>query len=172
MSYIPDFLKPKIENIPEDLKQQPWAVWIAEPREGKPGKFSKAPRSPRTGQKIGADKPYLFGTFDDAVAAFEANPRYTGIGVLLTGNGIVGFDLDDCKDLFGLRPEVQQWVAKALAAGAYCEWSPSGTGLRVFMRGNLPGSGRKKGSLEIYDRDRFLTITGHVVTMEDLPWTR
>lgn len=170
MSYVPDFLKPKIENIPEDLKQQPWAVWIAEPRPSKPGKFNKAPRSPRTGQKIGANKPELFGTFDEAATAFEANSRYTGIGVLLTGNGIVGFDLDDCKDLFGLQPEVQQWVALALAKGAYCEWSPSGTGLRLFMRGYLPGTGRKRGELEIYDRDRFLTITGHVITEEDLPW--
>jgi putative DNA primase/helicase len=89
---------------------------------------------------------------------------------LLTGNGIVGFDLDDCKDLFGPRPEVQQWVANALYAGAYCEWSPSGKGLRLFMRGTLPGTGRKQGNLEIYDQGRFLTITGHVVGKEDLPW--
>lgn len=170
MSSIPEFLAPKTENIPEDLKQQPWAVWIDEPREGKPGKFNKAPRCPRTGQKIGANKPELFGTFDEAVTAYKTDPRYTGIGVLLTGNGIVGFDLDNCKDLFDLRPEVQQWVARALAAGAHCEWSPSGTGLRVFMRGKLPGTGRKKGHLEIYDRDRFLTVTGHVISEEDPTW--
>ena len=170
MSYAHLFLTPKPENIPEELKQQPSAVWIAEPRKGKSGKFNKAPRCPRTGQKIGADKPDLFGTFDEAVQALTSSQRYTGIGVLLTGNGIVGFDLDDCKDLFGLRPEIQQWAAKALDAGAYCEWSPSGTGLRLFMRGTLPGTGRKKGHLEVYDQGRFLTITGHVVSKEDLPW--
>ena len=170
MSFIPEFLIPKIENIPEELKLQPWAVWIAEPREGNPGKFNKAPRCPRTGRKIGANKPDLFGTFNEAVQAVTSSQRYTGIGVLLTGNGIVGFDLDDCKDLFGPRPEVQQWVANALYAGAYCEWSPSGKGLRLFMRGSLPGTGRKQGNLEIYDQGRFLTITGHVVGKEDLPW--
>ncbi len=170
MSYAPSFLDPIIENIPEDLKQQPWAVWVAEPRQGKPGKFDKAPRSPKTGQKIGANKPELFGTFDEAVTAFKTDPRYTGIGILLTGNGIVGFDLDDCNDLFGLRPDVQQWVVKVLDAGGYCERSPSGNGLRIFTLGKLPANGRKQGSLEIYDRDRFLTITGHVVNTEDLPW--
>lgn len=170
MSHLSEFLRPKTENIPEELKHQPWAVWIAEPRPGNPEKFNKAPLSPRSGNKIGADKPELFGTFDEATTAFETNSRYTGIGVLLTGNGIVGFDLDDCKDLSGLKPEVQQWVALALAKGAYCEWSPSGTGLRLFVRGSLPGTGRKKGSLEIYDRDRFLTLTGHVITEENLPW--
>ena len=170
MSYLPEFLVPKIENIPEELKVQPWAVWTAEPRKGQPGKFNKPPRCPRIGRKIGADKPELFGTFDEAVHAFRSSKQYTGIGVLLTGNGIVGFDLDACIDLFGLQPEVQPWVAKALDAGSYCEWSPSGTGLRLFMRGTLPGTGRKKGRLEIYDRNRFLTITGHVVRREDLPW--
>lgn len=170
MSHIPEFLQPKTENIPEELKHQPWAMWIAEPRPGKPGKFNKAPRSPKTGHKIGANKPELFGTFDEVVEKFQVNQRYTGIGVLLTGNGLVGFDLDDCIELFGLRPDVQHWVAQVLDAGAYCEWSPSGTGLRLFMRGKLPGSGRKQGSLETYDRDRFLTITGHVITKENLPW--
>lgn len=170
MSFAPEFLAPKVENIPEELKPQLWAVWIAEPREGKPGKFNKAPRCPRTGLKIGADKPHLFGTFEEAVQAYESNNRYAGIGVLLTGSGVVGIDIDNCKDLFAQRPDVQQWVAHALEGGAYCEWSPSGTGLRLFMRGTLPGTGRKKGQLEIYDRNRFLTITGHVVGKENLPW--
>ena len=31
------------------------------------------------------------------------------------------------------------------------------------MRGKLPGTGRKSGSLEIYDNVRFLTVTGAIV---------
>ena len=28
----PDWLEPNFDNIPEELKAQPWAVWKAEPR--------------------------------------------------------------------------------------------------------------------------------------------
>ena len=88
-----NFLAPQLANIPDALKQQPWAVWIAEPRDGKPGKFSKAPRCPKGGYRVGANQPEKFGTFAEAHAAYEAG-RYTGVGVLLTGNGIIGVDID------------------------------------------------------------------------------
>ncbi len=154
------WLAPALDNIPEKLKAQPWAVWIAEPRDGKPGKFNKAPRSPKTGQKIGADKPQLFGTFNETRAAYVTG-KYTGVGVLLTGNGIIGVDIDDFNETFANQVGVSAWSLQAVLAGAYCEVSPSGTGLRLFMRGELPGTGRKVGKLEIYDDRRFLTVTGH-----------
>ena len=156
-----NWLKPEFENIPKDLQAQPWAVWIAEPRPNNPSKFNKAPRSPVTGGKVGADKPELFGTFEEAKAAY-ATGKYTGIGVLLTGNGIVGVDIDDVKETFADKPEIKKWVATAANAGAHSEKSPSGTGLRLFMLGKLPAKGRKVGHLEIYDDARFLTVTGNL----------
>ena len=161
----PNWLPPLPENIPQALKLQPWAIWIAEPRPNNPNKFNKAPRSPSGGYKIGANKPELFGTFDSAYAAYERG-GYTGIGVLLTGNGIVGVDIDDVDATYEAQPYVKHWVESALTAGAYCEYSPSGTGLRLFMTGKLPGKGRKSGPLEIYDDVRFLTVTGHVISSE------
>ena len=155
------WLEPQFDNIPDQLKQQPWAVWKAEPRPNKPGKFNKAPRSPATGMKIGANKPELFGTYDEAVSAYQRG-GYTGIGVLLTGNGIVGVDIDDAESTFASMPNLKAWLASAIKDGAYCERSPSGTGLRLFIKGALPGTGRKSGPLEIYDNTRFLTVTGYV----------
>jgi putative DNA primase/helicase len=163
----PNFLTPKLDNIPDALKQQPWAVWIAEPRSGKPGKFNKAPRCPRGGYRIGANQPEKFGTFAEAQAAYEAG-GYTGVGVLLTGNGIIGVDIDYHADTFKAQPTVKQWVIAAIKVGAYCEKSPSGGGLRLFMWGELPTTGRhKSGPLEIYDNARFLTVTGHVVGLKN-----
>jgi primase-polymerase (primpol)-like protein len=158
------FLAPVFENIPADLRELPWAVWIAEPRPGKPGKFNKAPRSPETGYKIGASKPHLFGTYEQAVTAYEAG-GYTGVGILLTGNGLIGVDIDDVDQTFADRPEVKAWVLAAIKADAYCETSPSRTGLRLFMLGDpLPDTVmRKHGHLEIYDNVRFLTVTGHLL---------
>ncbi len=156
------WLKPNFNNIPDNLKSQPWAVWIAEPRDGQLGKYNKAPRSPLSGFKIGADKPELFGSFEQAKEAYQTG-NYTGVGVLLTGNGIVGFDVDDYAITFTNRPDVKAWVEQATKGSsddAYAEISPSGNGLRLFVRGNLPDQGRKVGSLEVYDNKRFLTITG------------
>lgn len=162
-----NFLIPQIQHIPDSLKQQPWGVWKAEPREGKPGKFNKAPRCPLTGITIGANQPEKFGTFNEAKAAYESG-SYTGVGVLLNGTGIVGVDIDDYSDIFTLRPEVKLWVQEAIKQGAYCEKSPSGKGLRLFMIGKLPASGRKSAGLEIYDNNRFLTVTGHVVFADEV----
>lgn len=162
--YTDKFLAPIFDNIPAGLKECPWAVWTAEPRPNKPGKFNKAPRSPETGRKIGADKPHLFGTYEQAVTAYETG-KYTGLGVLLTGDGLIGVDIDEVNQTFVDQPNVRAWVIAAIRADAYCETSPSGTGLRLFMLGNpLPdNAGRRHGHLEIYDDVRFLTVTGHLL---------
>lgn len=117
-----------------------------------------------TGRKIGANKPHLFGTYEQAKAAYEAGV-YTGVGVLLTGDGLIGVDIDDVDQTFADRPEVKAWALAAIKEDAYCEASPSGTGLRLFMLGDpLPDTAmRKHGHLEIYDNVRFLTVTGHLV---------
>lgn len=166
--YKDKFLPPIFENIPSALKECSWATWIAEPRPNKPGKFNKAPRCPISGIKIGTDKPHLFGTYEQAKDAYDAD-GYTGVGVLLTGDGLIGVDIDDVKQTFVDRPEVKAWVKVAIKEGAYCERSPSATGLRLFMFGKpLPDTiKRKHGNLEIYDNVRFLTVTGQVHHRED-----
>lgn len=158
------FLRPKFENIPDQLKRLPWAVWRAEPRQGHPEKFNKAPLCPISGRKIGANKPELFGTFDAACAAYQSG-NHTGVGVLLIGNGVVGIDIDDVVANMMKQPALPVWITAALDANIYCEKSPSGQGLRLFMLGGpLPqGAMRKHEGLEIYDNLRFLTVTGHIV---------
>lgn len=161
----PNWLEPIFENIPEDLKHLPWAVWRAEPRLnnlGKPtGKWSKAPRSPVTGMMIGSNKPNLFGTFEEAKKAYETG-SYTGVGVLLIGNGIVGIDIDDGKNLIKHKNGLKQWLLNASQKDIYCEMSPSGTGLRIFLTGCLDSGGKKRDGLEIYQDERFLTVTGNI----------
>lgn len=153
-------VEPRPDNIPEFLQQKPCATWTAESKDGQPGKFNKAPRHPVTGIKVGANNPDNFGTFEQAVAALESG-KYSGIGVLLTGDdSLVGVDIDNYETTFEQMPQVKAWVGKARKAGAYCEVSPSGKGLRLFIGGKLPNGGRKSGSLEIYARWRFLTVTG------------
>lgn len=148
-----------------NLNRSLGGVWKAEPRldrDGVPtGKWNKAPRNPLTGIKIGANQPEAFGTFDEAKQAY-ATGKYTGIGVLLTGSGITGIDIDNVGQLIKEERPIIEWLAIAIADGIYCEVSPSTTGLRLFVKGKLSFGGRKYDCLEIYDNARFLTITGHI----------
>lgn len=82
----------------------------------------------------------------------------------MLGDGIGCIDIDHCLDAEGrLHPVVADLVAQ-LAAVTYIEVSPSGTGLHAF--GYLdpgPGTRRHLGhgvSIEIYSRERFMTVTG------------
>lgn len=166
----PDWLQPIFQNIPSVLQEQPWAVWKAEPKldsHGNPtGKWKKAPRNPTTGKMVGTNKPELFGTYLEAKRAYELGD-YTGVGVLLTGKGIVGVDIDDAADTFDMNPEIKGWTKKALRSGIYCEISPSRSGLRLFMLGAMNSKGKKISSLEIYSDVRFLTVTGHIQKLGD-----
>ncbi|HOO44718.1 MAG TPA: DUF3987 domain-containing protein [Deltaproteobacteria bacterium] len=70
-----------------------------------------------------------------------------------------GIDLDHCIDDTGA---IQPWAqAEVIRFNSYTEVTPSDHGLRIFIKGRLPGKGRKKGNLEVYDRGRYLTVTGH-----------
>lgn len=162
MSPNPRFLHPRFNGIPMSLQLLPWAVWNAEPRVGKPGKFNKAPRCPKTGVLIGTNKPELFGTFEEAKAAYSSG-AYTGVGLLLVNNGVVGVDIDNLQGTTTNSPSVEVWVEKAIQEGAYCERSPSGSGLRLFYFDPDFTQGKKVGTLEIYCNLRFLTVTGHAV---------
>lgn len=159
----PQWLKPQFENIPEELKEQPWAVWRAEPREGQLGKFNKAPRNPNTGIKIGANQPDKFRSFEEAKKAYE-DGGFTGVGVLLTANGIIGIDIDNLENGIQIDPGLKDWIQQARKLGAYGELSPSGTGLRFFVKGNLDKGGYRVRNLEVYADKRFLTVTGNTIT--------
>jgi primase-polymerase (primpol)-like protein len=163
----PDWLNPNFSSIPDELKKLPWGIWRAEPRldkNGYPtGKHHKAPRNPKTGKKISVNKPEDFGTFEEAKQAYESG-SCTGVGVLMCDANIVGIDIDDAIEVFEKRPDVEEWAKQAVKEGAYCEVSPSGNGLRLFVNGKLSGKGRKVDKLEIYDDGRFLSVTGHVLS--------
>lgn len=167
----PIWTRPNPNNIPEDLKKLPWGVWKASIRSDKNGvirvdkegrpKWNKAPLNPRTGYPATSTKPETFGTFEEALAAYETG-QYSGIGVLLTGNGEVGFDLDNTNQLFKEKPKVHDWFQNAYSSGVYSERSPSKTGVRLFGIGTLPSGGRNHSGIEIYNNQRFLTVTGDI----------
>src|SRR5262249_19706793 len=99
--------------------------------------------------------------FPEALAFFRGQKDdLAGIGFVFGAEaGFTGVDLDRC-----LSPEssaVAPWAKDILGQlNSYAEISPSGTGVKVFAQGSLPGAGRHGRGLEMYDRGRFFTVTG------------
>jgi hypothetical protein len=87
--------------------------------------------------------------------------RFDGIGFVLDGTGPAGLDFDGVRDL--QTGAIDPWAEEEVARlRTYTEISPSRDGLRAFVYGDdLPPGRRKRGNVEVYDRVRFLTVTGH-----------
>jgi hypothetical protein len=154
-------------GLPDDFTHhRRFVVWAIEQRDGKPTK----PLLRADGR--GYAKTNDATTWATLEAALEAYTTRTlaGIGIVLNrALGIVFVDLDKCIDpaTGELAPWAVRIIAALEAAGAYIEYSPSGTGLHAFVYGELPeGIGHKRampngGAFEWYTELRYATLTGH-----------
>ena len=146
------------DTIPDALKIVPhWVCWKWE--QDAQGDLKKPPFNARSGMRASHSDPLSWSSFADGQAAYETG-RYAGVGLVLTPNlGLVVIDIDHCIDAEGtIDPKAQAVIAFLETFG---EFSPSGTGIHLFVSGKIPGSGRKRGSYEMYEDKRYITITGH-----------
>lgn len=96
-------------------------------------------------------------------ADFSKVRRMAGVGYVLSPEDEeTGVDLDHCRDPdTGL---LQAWAQVAVDFGeTYAEVSPSGCGLRFFVRGQVDGRKIDAAQVEIYTGGRYLTVTGRHV---------
>ena len=149
--------KVKLNNIPEELTLLvQWVVWNGI-RNG--NKIKKVPVDPKTGKPARVNDPSTWGSFEQAVSAYQGS-GYSGIGFVFTKNDpYVGIDFDDCFNDETLAPTVLKFVRKL---NSYTEISPSGNGLHTIIKGELPGGGLRHGKIEVYDTGRFFTVTGNM----------
>lgn len=164
-------LPPDLDRIPQLLRdQQRWVVYVAVPKPG--GKISKVPRQARNIERgASTNAPGHWATFEQAAAAWRApHHELSGIGFVLSrvdgapASDIIAVDLDHCIDELGtLTPAALALVA---SLDTYTEISPSNTGIRMFLRGTLPGGSvlDHGAGVEIYDglAPRYVTVTGHL----------
>ena len=105
--------------------------------------------------------------YDQAVAAVE-KLELDGDGfVLLKGGGLIGGDLDNCRNI--KTGKIASWAKAVLdLRETYCEISPSGKGVHFFAQGELPGGvsaiKHTPSKVELYTSGRFLTFTGDHLT--------
>ena len=92
-------------------------------------------------------------------AAVASSRVGVGAGFVLAGDGVACIDLDHCL----INSVLADWAAAivAQACGTFVEVSPSGTGLHVWGLAHV-GQGRRMGNVEVYDRGRYMTVTGVV----------
>jgi hypothetical protein len=136
------------------LKQ--WVCWRTEERDDKP---TKIPYAPLTGRCADSTNPRTWAGYGEAVAACQ-ELGHDGIGVVVTPeDDLCGVDLDQCLD--AETGETECWAKDIIdELDSYTEKSPSGTGVHVLVRGKLPPGRNRKGRFEVYDRDRYFTVTG------------
>ena len=151
-------IEPNFEKIPKKLMHlDQWVVWQKKPREG--NKDQKIPFNPKNGKLASVTDPDTWGSFKEAKKMY-GNGNYNGIGFVLTNkDNIVGIDLDKCFVNDKLLPEYEELIN---ILGTYTEISPSGKGIRCFIRADADFTGFRNGNYEIYNCDRYLSVTGNL----------
>jgi len=164
-------LRPNCAQIPIELKScNQWVCWVlkkVESPNGKPPKkpFTKVAVCLLNGKNASTVNPHTwtdFGTARSYYEAFGDDGSIHGLGYILHDD-LIGVDLDGCRD--SSTDQIVDWARAIISLlNRYTEVSPSGAGIRIFCKGQPQprGSNRRKGDIEVYDRNspRYLTITG------------
>lgn len=142
-------------NLPIELTQRTqWCIW-----QSKAG--TKMPLQPN-GFPLRSNDPSTFVSYDVAKAA-SGQIAY----IIQADDGLTGIDLDNCLDENGKLRDWAAPIAARLDGIAFAEISPSGQGIKFLTRAKkadgskcLHRFGDQKQQIEVYDFNRFWTITG------------
>ncbi|MEK4501197.1 phage/plasmid primase, P4 family [Bacillus sp. FSL R12-0069] len=155
-------------EIPAELKALPqWILWKFETRNGKQ---TKVPCQ-FNGEMARANDRRTWSTFATAVK-FYLEGDYDGIGFVFSRqDNYIGIDIDKCVT----DAKTNAFATEIIdTLDSYTEFSPSGKGIHIIIKGSLPqsvlGTGRKntKHGLEIYSYGRFFTFTGNRENSNDV----
>jgi hypothetical protein len=156
------------QDIPAALTDRPqWVLWKTITRKGEP---TKVPFQ-LDGSEAKSNDPTTWSSFAD-VSRHADQGGCDGIGYVFSeDDDFVGIDLDGCRD-----PEtgnLAEWAANVIGKlDSYSEVSPSGSGVKIFVRGQSPFStgknrkldeptiGGKAAGVEIYEKGRYFCVTG------------
>jgi putative DNA primase/helicase len=153
------------DNIPTELKALTrWCCWIATPprRRQADGTLTKKPvraDAPHVGFSKTTPSQYRdFATAERTLTTGKV--KVDGLGIVC-GGGVVALDIDEQVGPDGELPAHVRALLKRFST--YAELSPSGRGVRMFLRGELPGKSitSKSAGLELYGEPEYVTVTGH-----------
>lgn len=147
------------DNIPYELKElDHWCCFKIEKVDN--GRFTKRPYNPNTNEMAKSNDESTWVSFEDATSQ---SLNYDGIGFFFKAP-YVGIDLDKVEneiEEYLEQPDTDNIIGEFInVLETYAEISPSGTGIHLITKGELPPRGRRRGNVEIYDTGRFFTMTG------------
>jgi len=159
-----------VQNAPPALRALPqWVCWRYETVRGRDTKVPYDPNEPFA--RARSNEPATWSTFERALERFRKDGRFCGLAFNFSEDDpFAGIDLDDCLD--PLSGEFIWGRDVVEAFGSYTEVSPSGRGVKTFIRGRMPSDARHvvkqmgptgNGVLEVYDQRRFFIVTGRVL---------
>ena len=150
--------------VPDEMKARPnWVVvktwWNAEK-----GKYNKRPVNCNSdkGEYAESDNPETWTTFDNALKYLKEKGGTTIAYALDGKDKIACLDFDECYDENRLPNEtVKEALSKCGAT--YTEHSLSGEGFHILGKTNGMDlrTFSKDGSLEFYQKDHFISLTGN-----------
>ena len=150
--------------VPDEMKARPnWVVvktwWNAEK-----GKYNKRPVNCNSdkGEYAESDNPETWTTFDNALKYLKEKGGTTIAYALDGKDKIACLDFDECYDENRLPNETVKEVLSKCGA-TYTEHSLSGEGFHILGKTNGMDlrTFSKDGSLEFYQKDHFISLTGN-----------
>ncbi len=164
-------------EIPSELRLLPqWILWR---KEEKSARYTKIPYQV-DGNEARSNDRSTWSTFATA-AKFYTESNADGIGFVFSRqDSYIGIDIDKCvtyaaDDAEKVNPIINNFAKEIIdTLDSYTEFSVSGTGIHIIIKGSLPqsvvGTGRKsaKYGLEIYQHGRYFTMTGNRENSNDI----
>lgn len=148
---------------PEFKKFTNWVLWKYEHVNDR---WTKVPYQ-ASGSRANSTDSKTWCTFDEADTAFLCGD-FDGIGFAIGDSGLTCIDVDHISDWDFVEP------LKPIEGLGYFELSPSGDGLHLWVKAQKPNNKCKSknfydSKIEIYNADRFITMTGSEAKGEFLP---
>ena len=142
------------DNIPDELKTlDQWVGWSWK-QVGE--KWTKVPYDLKNGASADSTDPSTW-------SSYSATRGHENIGFVFSKDDpYCGIDLDACISEDGEMSKGAARIVKGF--DSYSEVSPSGRGVKVWVKGSVPGERRKNPvrKMEIYSFNRFFTVTGRI----------
>lgn len=150
-------------SVPIELKEiDNWCGYKLQQRNGK---TTKIPINANNGELGKSNDESTWASFDKALDSINKF-KCDGIGFYFN-SPYFGIDLDDVRndiDRYLNNDDDDNLVAEFVdLMGSYSEISPSGNGIHIIAKGELPDGGRRKGNIEMYSSGRFFTVTGNKI---------
>ena len=157
-TYTPTRFEHHPDNVPDELKTDETWVCCDENKVPLIATLSGAVYA------ASSTDPATWRSHEEAYEAWLENEwSYAGVGrVIRAEEGLVGVDFDKCLD--PETGELTPWAAQAIdRLDSHAEVSPSGTGVKVWVKAPTITRAHVKPGLEIYPRGRYFTVTGLVL---------